>query len=169
MKNENRWENPIKHYISFELAGEMMAIEVSRILEILKMKPITPMPMAPAYFAGVTHLRGKSLPVINTRYKFAMETKETDNESCIIVINVLSDSGTTKLGAIVDRVCAVIEIPDSEIEELPSIGSVINPEYIMGTVKIEDQMLTIINSDKVFQIEESEDSIPPDNLKSIRV
>jgi purine-binding chemotaxis protein CheW len=167
MKNENRWENPIKHYISFELGGEMMAIEASRILEILKMKPITPMPLAPAYFAGVTHLRGKSLPVIDSRYKFAMDPKEPDNESCIIVLNVLVESGTTKLGAIVDRVCAVIEIPDDEIKELPPIGSVINPEYILGTVLIEDQMLMIIDSDKVFQVEEEENSPEADKMQHI--
>jgi purine-binding chemotaxis protein CheW len=151
MKNENRWENPIKYFISFELGDEILAIEVSRVLEILKMKPFTPLPLGPRYFAGIINLRGKGLPVINTRLKLGMEEKEADNDSCIIVLQIPGDAGTMKLGAIVDKVTAVIEIPEQEIKPVTSLNSGFNPEYLKGIVEIENRMVMIMDTNMAFQ------------------
>ena len=59
-------------YLTFKLDSELFAINVSKVLEILEVKPITKIPKAPAFMKGVINLRGNILPVIDTRNKFCM-------------------------------------------------------------------------------------------------
>ena len=133
-------------YLTFALGDEEYGIDALRVQGILGMQPITPMPQAPHFVKGVINLRGKVIPVIDTRLKFGMEEIEHTSETCIIVVDV---SGTW-MGMIVDTVKEVMDIRDDQIEDPPRFGSSSDHEAIRGLGKVGDQVKILLNIDKVM-------------------
>jgi purine-binding chemotaxis protein CheW len=49
----------------FELAGDLYALDVAQLREVVRWQPVTPLPRAPALIEGVIDLRGAIVPVID--------------------------------------------------------------------------------------------------------
>ncbi len=143
-----------KSYLSFKIGSELFAAHVSKVLNILEMTRITKVPRAPEHMLGVINLRGAVLPVIDTRIKFGMPTTEQTDETCIIVCEVIIDSETVRVGALVDGVEEVVEIEKDEILPPPSIGSQYNTDFIQGVMNIDEKFIMVLDMDKIFSTED---------------
>ena len=53
--------------VSFSLGKEEFAINIKNIQEIIKVQPITMVPLTKPFVAGVMSLRGNIIPVINLK------------------------------------------------------------------------------------------------------
>ncbi|HEY0054556.1 MAG TPA: chemotaxis protein CheW [Pedobacter sp.] len=146
--------NQTDSYLTFKLGEELFAINVSKVLEILEMKPITKVPKSPDFMKGVINLRGNILPVVDTRNKFAMPEAEFTIDTCIIVLSIDNGKDALLAGAIVDSVQKVIDIPAGNIQISPSMGSLYREDFITGIGKVEDQFIMILNIDRVFSTDE---------------
>jgi len=58
------------------------------VKEIIGMMNITPVPQTPAFVKGVINLRGKVIPVVDLRLRFALEAAAYTERTCIIVVEV---------------------------------------------------------------------------------
>ncbi len=152
--NEVKASGTLTSFLSFQLGDEMFAADVSKVLEILELRPITKVPRSPSYMRGVINLRGSVLPVLDTRIKFGLKPKEDTVDTCIIVLNVMMEGEPLTLGALVDSVEEVIELTKADIEAPPTIGSKFNPDYLHGMVKMDDTFIMVLNVDKVFSTDE---------------
>ncbi len=137
-------------YLSFNLGEEEFAAHVGKVLNILEMIKITEVPMAPRYMKGVINLRGAVLPVIDTRVKFGMSATVYTPNTCIVVLDIDMDGDSVHVGALVDSVQAVLEIPSEGILPPPSIGSRYKSEFIEGVANIDDRFVMLLNMDMVF-------------------
>ncbi len=152
MSNET---HTITHtYLTFRLGKEYFASNVSKVLNILEMLPITHIPKAPEYMKGVINLRGLVLPVIDTRIKFGMSPAEMSPSTGILVLDVNVNGIAVKLGAIVDSVDEVIELGEADIQEPPSLGTKYRSEFIEGMAKKAESFIMILNMDNVFSADE---------------
>ncbi len=152
--SEMKTGSTLTSYLSFRLGEEMFSADVSKVLEILEMRPITKVPRSPSYMRGVINLRGSVLPVLDTRIKFGMPATEDTVDTCIVVLNVMMEGEPLTLGALVDSVEEVLELTETDIEAPPTIGSKFNPEYLHGMVKMDDTFIMVLNVDKVFSTDE---------------
>jgi purine-binding chemotaxis protein CheW len=141
-------------YLTFSLADEQYAIEVTKVREVLEADEITRVPKMPPYMLGVINLRGSVVPVIDLRSKFAMEQTERTVDTSIIILEIQIEDEDILIGAFVDSVHEVIEIEEDQIEPAPKIGTKLDTEFISGMGKRDDQFIIIINIDKVFSQEE---------------
>jgi len=137
-------------YLSFKLGEEEFAAHVAKVLNILEMIKITEVPMAPSYMKGVINLRGAVLPVIDTRVKFGMSPTVYTPNTCIVVLDIDMDGDSVHVGALVDSVQAVLEIPSEGIMPPPSIGSRYKSEFIEGVANIDNRFVMLLNMDMVF-------------------
>ena len=102
---QNCDETSIRGQFLTFIAGEgTFGVEIGQVMEIVMMQPITSMPEMPEYIRGLINLRGKIIPVLDTRIRFHLPAKEYDDQTCIIVL----DSGNQPIGLIVDRVSDVM-------------------------------------------------------------
>ncbi len=141
-------------YLTFKLDSELFAINVSKVLEILEVKPITKIPKSPSFMKGVINLRGNILPVIDTRNKFCMPQEDFTIDTCIIVLNIHTANDSILVGAVVDSVQKVIDIPAESIQPSLSMGAIYREDFINGIGKIDEDFIMILNIDKVFSAEE---------------
>ena len=141
-------------YLTFKLAEEIFAIDVSKVREILEFTSITKVPQTPEFMRGVINLRGSVVPVIDLRLNFGMECTEQTVNTCIIVVEVNLDGEIIVLGALADSVQEVVEMEPDKIEPAPHIGTKLNTDFIKGMGKIDNDFVMILGIDKVFAAED---------------
>ncbi len=141
-------------YLTFSMAGEEYGIGILKIKEIIGMMAITSIPQTPEFVKGVINLRGKVIPVIDLRLRFGMEAIDYTERTCIIVVEIASETGTVQIGIVVDSVSEVMTIKGDEVEDTPTFGTSLNTEYILGMAKMEGGVKILLDIDKVLSAEE---------------
>lgn len=144
----------LQTYLSFKLGEEVFAINVSKVLNILEMKPITKVPKSPDYLKGVINLRGTVLPVVDLRLKFGLPENKVTVDTNIIVLNIDKDGEAIMLGILIDAVREVLEFKTEEIAPSPTIGTKYNSGFIEGMWRVDESFIMILDIDKVFSVEE---------------
>jgi purine-binding chemotaxis protein CheW len=140
-------------YLTFGLGTEDYGLDILKVREIIGCMEITPVPRTPAHVQGVINLRGQVIPVINLRAKFGMAPVERTKATCVIVVETQQDDRRVSTGIIVDRVCEVVNIPASSIQDPPSLKQTTTPPYVRGlgqvgqSVKILLDIEHVLNSD----------------------
>ena len=115
----NRAENPVIQLVGFRLDNEDYAIAITKIQEIILMKPITRIPQVPDFIEGLINLRGSVIPIVNLRKRFGLPPRELDDETRTIVVNVHDKT----VGCIVDAVTQVMRINRDQIQPPPLGGA----------------------------------------------
>ncbi len=137
-------------YLTFALGPEEYGLEILKVREIMGIMEITAVPQTPEYVKGVINLRGKVIPVIDLRAKFGMETTETTDQTCIIVVEITQQDQGFNTGIVVDRVQEVLDIAGDDIEDTPQFGSDVATDFILGMGKIGDAVKILLDIDKVL-------------------
>jgi purine-binding chemotaxis protein CheW len=133
-------------YLTFFLASEEYGVEILKVQEIIERMPITPVPLTSKYILGVINLRGKIHPVMDLKVKFGMEQTQLTEETCIIVIK----TSTLMMGILVDKVSEVVDVASDDIEDTPSFGADVNPEYLLGVGKTGGRVRLLLDIEKVL-------------------
>ena len=141
-------------YLTFTLAEDIFAIDVTMAREILDVCDVTRVPQTPDYMLGVINLRGSVVPVIDMRLKFGMDHVERTRDSCIVVVEVDVDGESVVVGALADSVREVLDLEPSQIEPPPRIGTRLNTEFIKGMGNLDDRFVIILDINRVFSAEE---------------
>lgn len=137
-------------YLTFALGSEEYGLEILKVREIFGYMEITAIPQTPHHVKGVINLRGQVIPVIDLRAKFGMETTETTDQTCIIVVETTQQGQKFSTGIVVDRVQEVLNIKADQIEDAPQFGSSVETEFISGMGKIDDSVKILLDIDKVL-------------------
>lgn len=135
-------------FLTFSVASQSFAIEVQNVIEIVGIQEITPVPQFPDYARGIINLRGQIIPVIDARLRFKKDSKDYNERTCIIIVEVKK----TLTGFIVDEVEEVVDIDHSQITKAPSIANANGEEdkYICAVAKRADKVVLVVDFEKVL-------------------
>lgn len=147
-------EETPSQYLTFNLGGEMFAVGILNVKEIIEYGHLTEIPMMPAFIRGVINLRGSVVPVIDLSARFGAQTTEVSKRTCIVIVEVSDEESQHDIGIMVDAVSEVLDIPCSEIEPPPSFGARIRADFIFGMGKVAGKFVIILNINKVVSVEE---------------
>ena len=143
-----------RQYLTFLLGGEMFAIGILNIKEIIEYGSLTTIPMMPEFIRGVINLRGAVVPVIDLSARFGRKQSSITRRSCIVIIEIEVEDEKYDVGVVVDSVSEVLEIAAAEIEPPPSFGAKIRADFIEGMGKVNGKFVIILDVDKVLAVEE---------------
>jgi len=132
--------------VSFHLADEVFGVAITKVREIILMCNITHVPQSPPYVKGLINLRSTVIPVIDLRSLFGLPESEHDHENRIMVMQV----GSRTVGIIVDGVDEVLRISQKDIAPPPATVCSLGHEYLEGLVRLEEQLLILLDIDKVL-------------------
>ncbi len=141
-------------YLTFRLAEEIYAMEITRVREVLDYTRITKVPKVPEFMRGIINLRGGVVPVVDLKRKFAMGETKRSVDTCIIIVEVDVENESTLIGTLADSVREVIELNSAQIEPPPKIGSHIRTEFIKGMGKQDDTFIIILDINSIFTVDE---------------
>jgi purine-binding chemotaxis protein CheW len=143
-------------YLTFVLGGEVYALGILNIKEIIQYGDLTQVPMMPPFIRGVINLRGRVVPVVDLAARFGRGVTSVSRRTSIVIIEMQQgdESESQSIGIMVDAVNEVVDIAASEIEPPPSFGAKIRPDFISGMAKQSGRFIIVLNLDKVLSMEE---------------
>jgi purine-binding chemotaxis protein CheW len=127
--------------VSFELDGEVFAVDILEVQEITRVLEVRPIPEAPMFLEGVINLRGKVIPVMDLRKRLHLAAGETNAETRMIVVK----NEGRPVALLVDSVSEVLRLPIETLEEAPDMVSPIDARYIRRVAKQNDRILILLD------------------------
>ena len=128
-----------RQLVIFSLANEEFGVDIDQVREIIHMEDITRVPHTPDYIKGIINLRGGIIVVVDLSKKLGLETKKSDLNSRIIVIEV---NGST-IGMIVDSATEVLRLSKDQIKPAPEVikkkinATIVRPAKSFSSIEIE--------------------------------
>lgn len=142
-------------YLTFMLGGEMFAIGILAIKEIIEYSGLTEVPMMPPAVRGVINLRGAVVPVMDLQARFGRPTSPITRKSCVVIVEIAgSDDERHVLGVIVDAVNEVLDIPAGDIEPPPGFGAQIRADFLHGMGKVRGRFVILLDLGRALSLEE---------------
>ena len=141
-------------HLTFVLGTEVYAVDILCIEEIKSGETITKIPRTPEYIKGVMNLRGAIVPIVDLRERFDITPSTQRPVDVVIILTIKGPDGERTVGAIVDDVSDVLALSEEEIRPSPDLGSAISTEFIRGIATVEDQVIIILNPNRLFSLEE---------------
>ncbi len=149
--SENIWDGRDElEVLTFDIAGEVFAIEAVMVQEILDLLPETVVPGAKAFVGAVINFRGKVIPLADIRLAFGMEATKPTIDSRIIVIEIELDGEPVLAGIRTDKVNEVTTLLRAAGEPPPSVGMRWRPDFIDCLVKRGTEFIIIPNLQVIF-------------------
>ena len=143
--------NEIKVLI-FSLNGENYATDIKEVERILGYQEPTVLPDAPIFVKGVINYEQTIIPIISLSRKFGFgDDKEGENRKIIVI-----KRDEKNFGIIVENVYEVRDINDDLVESVPSITGTIERKYISGLIKLEDNIVILLDLEKILSSEEEQ-------------
>jgi purine-binding chemotaxis protein CheW len=142
-------------YLTFMLGGEVFAIGILQVKEIIEYRGLTEVPMMPACVRGVINLRGAVVPVIDLLQRFGRPSSPVTKRSCIVIVEMETAGERQVVGVVVDAVNEVLEIAPADIEPAPAFGARIRSEFIRGMGKVRERFVILLDADQVLAVDES--------------
>jgi len=136
----------IHQLLSFEIAGAPYAVPVERVREIVRMRPVTPVPRTPEEVRGVISLRGEMIELIDLGRRLGLGSIESSRRTRIIVVKTADDE---VVGLLVDAVKEVMRVSNDAIQ--PATGS--DTGVVNELCKFRDEFVSMIELDRVLTLD----------------
>lgn len=129
--------------LTFELSGELFALDAVQVQEIVDLAPETAVPGAGAFAGSVINFRGKVIPLADLRVAFGMQIGAATIDSRIVVVEIELDGEQTLVGLRTDKVHEVTTLDRADSEAAPSVGMRWRPDFIQCLVRRDTEFIVV--------------------------
>jgi len=138
-----------QNLVVFRLAGQSYALLVERVIQIISMVTITPIPQVSDVVEGIINVHGKIVPVVNLGHHLGLQKTLLQLYTPILLAKI----GEGTVGLIVDEVTDVRGFSGDQITRpsdiLPEgLGQV---PVLQGLTYNEKNMVSLLDLDHLFQ------------------
>ena len=131
------------HVLILAVGERIVALPTARILELIRMVAISPLPDAPEWIPGVINLRGTLVPVVDLRKRFGISAEPNGLETPIAIF----ESGDRLVGVIAD---AAVEVAAVTEDSLVAPDELIGEEHpLVAVMHHEGSPVPILDVDRV--------------------
>lgn len=153
--------------LTFVLGGETYGVDILQVQEIRVWSPVTQVPHAPRHVLGVMNLRGSIVPILDLRKHFGLKQVEFSATTVTIVLSVHTRGDRRAVGVVVDSVSEVVNVDPAELRPAPDLGSSAATEYIRGILPASDQMIMLLDFDRLITSSMSSAPAGPGTLAAV--
>jgi purine-binding chemotaxis protein CheW len=134
--------------LSFKVLDKTYGLNISQVKEVIRLRPITPIPDIPSFIKGIISLRANIVPIVSLRGKFGL-SETFENKGAQIIICYLPGH---QAGIIVDRVINCLDIKDEFISGRDDILK--DADYLKGVADFNNELILIIDIERLLDSEE---------------
>jgi len=136
-----------RNFAVFLVGGEWFGIDLNSIMEILHDFDVIPVPHLPAAFAGVTNLRGESLPVVDMRKLLNEPEVKAEIVSCLI-----TTVGRAKIGFLVDSDVEIVNAETGRLYPLPGFYTKEEMKFLESIFWFKDKFIGILKPEPTLEV-----------------
>jgi purine-binding chemotaxis protein CheW len=130
---------------SFVVGRYLFGVDVALVQEIMRVRSITPVPLAVPEIAGLINLRGEVLTAVDLRIRFGLPVDPNRNP-----INIVVRVDDEPVSLLVDAIDGVVEVSDLPFESTPSTVDETTRSLITGAYTLPDRLLLALDARKVL-------------------
>jgi purine-binding chemotaxis protein CheW len=132
----------------FEVEGQVYALDVSQVREIVRSQSITPLPMAPRLIEGVIDLRGAVIPVVDLGCVLGFSRTQESAQSRIVVL----DCDGLVLGLCVASATDVLSVDAARLEDVPELAAQAGYDAVRHVVRRpEEQPVMVLALEHILE------------------
>lgn len=140
--------------VVFGLGEEEFGLPVASVREILDHRSAYRVPNAPAWFLGLTDVRGLSVPMVDLRVRLGLPPVDATLATRILVVEVPAPGGEPlSLGLVVDRVLDVSTFASDQVEPSPDLGGRWRSEQIEAMLRRGAGFVALLDPARLFGAE----------------
>ncbi|SDY79222.1 chemotaxis protein CheW [Citreimonas salinaria] len=144
-------EDESSTYLTFDLGGQTLGVDVRFVREIIDVKKITPLPNAPSEVLGVVDVRGQSVPIVDLGRRLGVAPGDWAEEARMVVLEFATGYRNRQIGIQADRVRNVDQIAQSEIEPIPRDGFALwDAGVLLGLSRRNEDLIVLIDLQGIF-------------------
>lgn len=132
-------------FSTFELAGHLFGVEVTRVQEVIRTQTLTPVPLAGHEVEGLINLRGQIVLAIDLRRRLGLDERDDQQPP----MNVVVWTEDTPISLLVDRIGDVVDVSGRVFEEAPDTLDEATRALIRGAYALDDRLLLVPDVDLV--------------------
>lgn len=138
--------------VTFIADHALYAVQVSRVQEILDLRPVAVMPNAPAHLLGIIDLRGANIPVVDLRQLLGRVSGEDTAQTRILVVSVGHLGGQVTIGVKTDRVIEVTQLDEGRVSPLAEADLLRwSGSAIAGIGRLKGEVVSLLDLDRLFE------------------
>ncbi|HLF25126.1 MAG TPA: chemotaxis protein CheW [Anaerolineae bacterium] len=139
--------------LTFKLDEQDYALDIANVVQVVRMVAVTRPPNTPEYVEGMINLRGKVIPVIDTRKRCGLAAQPHDLNTQLLIAR----ANDRTLALIVDVVSEVLTLPADSLESPEAIGVAL--QHLAAVGKLDDRLLLILDPNTLLADNEDIDSL----------
>ena len=148
--NTNNRSKNIVELATFYIGDALCGMDILKVQEINKLMQMTKVPQAPEYVLGILNLRGQIVTILDLGKKLGLGETDISKDPRNIIVN----SAGGHVGLLVRRISDVVTADMERRERAPANMSGIQGEFFTGVYKTNDNLIGILDVDKVLSIED---------------
>ena len=129
-----------------EVGENTYGIDIAKVQGIEKNLEIVPVPNVDELVEGIVNLRGIVVPVLSLHRKLHVESKTNTRETNYIITKL----GDLFVGFRVDAVAEIVEIPEKDFMEVPTIVSNENTSYIDSIIRVNKKLVLVLDVEGIL-------------------
>ena len=136
--------------LMFELAGELYAIDIEHVVEIVTPRPITSVPNADASVVGIISLRGMIITLIDARSRLRHRPAPgaSGPDVRVIVVEIAGEN----MGFVVDRVLRVVKIEADAVDAHPVVHTSEQEDSVRGVFRHAGALTILLDLEKLLGV-----------------
>lgn len=137
--------------LTFRLKSDVFAIQIEKVQEVVEVAPMTRLPGSSDAVRGLLNLRGRVIPVVDLSAQLDLGPTADTVDTCIIVAELQVGEETAIVGALSDAVKEVTEVAPSTLIPPPTLGTLVQPEFIRSLAQVGEDLVVVLDFDRLFQ------------------
>jgi purine-binding chemotaxis protein CheW len=132
-----------KQLCTFLVDGQLFGVDVTRVQEVIRQQPMTPIPLAPPVVEGLINLRGQIVTAVDLRRRLDLPPRAPGQRAMNVVVR--HEDATVSL--LVDEIGDVVDVDDASLEAPPETLAAGSSALICGVYKLKPQLLLLLDTD----------------------
>jgi purine-binding chemotaxis protein CheW len=141
---------------TFQVGDLGFGVEVKHVQEVIRLLPLTRVPLAPGLVRGLLNLRGQIVTALDVRARLDLPPLSPALEPMTVVVR----AGEGVVGLLVDQVGDVLEVDQTSFERVPETLPARLRELVRGVFKLETRLLLLLDVERIIVLPEDETAGP---------
>jgi len=134
---------------TFHVGKYLFGVEVALVQEIVRMQPITPVPLAAPEIAGLINLRGEVLTAVDLRSRLGLPPSTSARPQVNVVVRVDDEP----VSMLVDEIGGVQEVDQVPFESTPSTVDPSLGSLLLGAYTLPEQLLLALDARALLDLQ----------------
>mgnify|MGYP001561479579 CR=1 FL=1 len=140
--------------LTFWLADEEYAVDISVIEEITRPVAVTYVPRVPPYIKGIINLRGRVIPVLNIHVRMGLAPYVPGEKNRFVICR----TAQAEVGIIADKVNDVVSLDKYQIEPPPAKIAASGSGFVKNIARVKERILIILDTGKILRVNYEEET-----------